>query len=394
MKRYAWLLALGLAACSNGSPEPSTIAYTPGPPACRSTLEGGRLVADRGIGGTGAPSLHRPSSQQTVDRGIGGSGAPAAHAGTDFRLQMQTADRGIGGTGIIGVVTGFGSICLAGQRVEMPDGALVRVDDRPSDLEALRTGQVAAVDAWKVRGALTARSIDILHLVVGPVEATSPGTMTVAGQHVRLASASGPAAGSNAGAWVAVSGLRQPDGTIEATRIDAALPDLVRVRGELVPTYGSTRIGSLGVRLPAGSGLPGGWSVVVTGHLSGGVLIADTAAIDPYENPSDYFGPATTKFVVEGYVTAGRGGYFINRLFVPAPGLDPTTPTSRRVLAFERTPDGKISAAEDALYDHRSLNHEVYPRPVDSFGSQLPGSTLVPRPVPPQPEDRQSRGRR
>lgn len=394
MKCCAWLFVLGLAACSTRAPGTSA-SYMPNQPACRATLEGARLVADRGIGGTGAP-VHQPSlpAQRSADRGIGGSGAPALQTAPDLRLQMETADRGIGGTGIIGVVTGFGSICLAGQRVELPDGVQVRIDDRASDMDALRTGHVVAVNARKSGGALTARTIDVLHLVVGPVESVSPGAMTVAGQQVRLKGANGPALDAKPGAWVAISGLRQPEGTIEATRADLASPDLVMVRGELVRIYGATRIGSLAVRLPAGSSLPGGWSVVVTGRLEGSVLIADTAAIDPNENPSEFFGPATTNFIVEGYVTAARGGYFVNHLFVPAAGLDVTAPTRRRVLAFERTPDGKLSAAEDLLGDHGGLNRDASQNRNDPFAGPLPGSMLTPRTLPPPPEDRPTRGRR
>ena len=395
MMRHAWLLALGLGGCSALSVTQETFSNAPRPSACRASPEGGRLVADRGIGGTGAPSAQRqPPDQRTADRGIGGSGAPA------LQMPMQVADRGIGGTGIggtgiIGVVTGFGSICLAGRTVELPDDVPVRMDDRPSDPASLRTGQVAAVGARKVLGALSARTIDILHTVIGPVDAASPGTLTVAGQQVHFPGATGPALDAKPGTWVAVSGLRRPDGSVEATRIDPAEPGLVTVRGELVRIYGATRIGSLGIRLPPSSNLPGGWSIVVTGHIISGVLVADTASIEPNENPSDYFGPATTNFIVEGYITATPGGYLVNHLFVAAPGSDTATPTRRGVVTFERTPDGKLKTTFESPNDLSRA--AASPSHNDPFNPAIPGSTLIPRPPPPGPDDsrdRPSRGRR
>ncbi|MBV8397362.1 MAG: hypothetical protein JOZ17_01325, partial [Acetobacteraceae bacterium] len=68
---------------------------------CRVGPDGGPLLSDRGIGGTGAAFKVPPA---VADRGIGGTGAAFAPS--------NWADRGIGGTGIIGVITGFASVCL------------------------------------------------------------------------------------------------------------------------------------------------------------------------------------------------------------------------------------------------------------------------------------------
>ena len=81
----ALVLVAAVAACGRPAPPARPEASVAADPAvCRVGPDGGPQLADRGIGGTGAPVLE-------TDRGIGGTGGP------------QLADRGIGGTGIVGV---------------------------------------------------------------------------------------------------------------------------------------------------------------------------------------------------------------------------------------------------------------------------------------------------
>jgi hypothetical protein len=257
---------------------------------------------------------------------------------------MHSADRGIGGTGIIGVITGFGSLCVAGEKVALSEHLGVRIDDQPGDVDALRAGQVAAVGATDFFGSLSASSVDILHVAVGRVEAVKPGTIIVAGQRVRLAGATGSATNAKPGAWVAVSGLRDREGDVAATRVDPATPNIVLVRGELVRVAGATRIGGLRLQLPAGANLPGGWSIVVTGHIEAGVLMADSAKLDAAAtDPAAYFGPNTRQYVVEGYVTAVPRGYIVNRTFVAGSGIDLIGNNGRQVFVFERGADGRLT---------------------------------------------------
>ena len=164
------------------------------------------MTADRGIGGTGAPPV------QQADRGIGGTGAP-----------MQVADRGIGGTGIIAVITGFASVCLAGQEVALAPDVPVSIGDQPASVDALRAGQVAVVDAAGTAPSLQARRIAIRYEVSGPVDSVNGDQLVVAGQTVAVSSTTWGARPAR-GDWVSVSGLRRPDGVIMATRIDRAEP--------------------------------------------------------------------------------------------------------------------------------------------------------------------------
>ena len=77
------------------------------------------MLTDRGIGGTGAAS----KGPQWSDRGIGGTGGASQ--------PTRSADRGIGGTGIIGIITGFASVCLDGVEVHLDAVTPVYVNGNP-----------------------------------------------------------------------------------------------------------------------------------------------------------------------------------------------------------------------------------------------------------------------
>ena len=291
MIRPTWLVLLALAACGGPALPPPLVA-TPvaaGPAVCRVGPDGGRPIADRGIGGTGAPT-------------------------------GQTADRGIGGTGIIGVITGFASVCVAGEEVAFPADLAATIDGKPGSVDDLRAGQVIAMQAAGPAESLLAREIVVRHVVIGPVQSNGDGVLVVAGQQVVVGDAKGTASYAAPGQFVAVSGFREPGGVIFATRIDPAPPGPVILRGELTRIYGVSRIGSQTVRLPDAA-IPAGFSVLVTGKMEGAVLVADNVARDiADESPVTYFGPSVSNFVVEGYLSVTAGGYFVNRDFVRGDG--------------------------------------------------------------------------
>lgn len=157
-----------------------------------------------GIGGTGfAP----PPVLPLVRKGDGG-------------------DEGIGGTGIVGVITGFGSICVGEKEVHYGPDTPVKRDGALVPKAQLALGQMVSVRALAVGDGYTlvAQEILQLHAVKGIAsQINESGTsLTVLGQTVRLP------AGTAAPDWLkhslAVSGYRLPDGSIEATRIDV-LPE-------------------------------------------------------------------------------------------------------------------------------------------------------------------------
>ena len=347
MRWVAWLTLVALASCA--SPGPAPLATSAPPKACRIGPDGGRPLADRGIGGTGAPLV-------------------------------QTADRGIGGTGIIGVITGFASVCVAGEEVALPEGVPLRIDEMPASLDELRAGQVAAMQAAGPAAALQAQQISVRHAAIGPVQAVGPGTMTVAGQLVTVKGAAGAATDAKPGDWVAVSGLPAAASTITATRIDPAPPGRVLVRGDLVRIGGTTRIGSLTVRLPDGLSLPGGWPVVVTGQLQRGILIVDSARPDvASESPAAYFGADVTSFIIEADVVGVAGGYLVDRDFIAGQGYAEQGARGRGIARFERGVGGLVATGLRLDPDVGNGNPGAGGfGPVPSFpgASHLPGSGI------------------
>ncbi len=152
---------------------------------CKVGPDGGPLLADRGIGGTGIGV--------SGAGGIGGTGEP-----------MRLAERGIGGTGlrpddlkgptrgvrpteilqpteiaqrttgIVGVITGFASICVDGLDIAVDHTVPIDIEGKPGDPNALRAGQVVAIEATGPTGALRAKGIAVRHEVAGDVADSGP----------------------------------------------------------------------------------------------------------------------------------------------------------------------------------------------------------------------------
>ncbi len=147
-----------------------------------------------------------------------------------------TADGGIGGTGIqadtdlglIGIITGFGSICVNGIEVHYGPDTPVANDGAASSPASLALGQLVAVRATVTGGQARARDIQIVDAVVGRVTAfdAAANQLQIAGQRVQLAAstvlAAGAAPSGLAGENVRVSGLWRADGSLAATRIAPA----------------------------------------------------------------------------------------------------------------------------------------------------------------------------
>lgn len=139
------------------------------------------------------------------------------------RLSLNGGDgEGIGGTGIIGIVADFGSIIVNDLRVGIDETAVVFVDGELGSVSDLRRGQLVFVEAFGSATSLVASRVSIRHEVIGPVTGLAPvlNEMLVLDQRIKLAPELGDLSTLNVGDWVAVSGLRRPDGTIYGTRID------------------------------------------------------------------------------------------------------------------------------------------------------------------------------
>ena len=224
-----------------------------------------------GIGGTSAPG----------HGGIGGTGSPA-----------ELALGGIGGTGqvalpiaagetgaVVGTITGFASICVNGLEVHYEDSTPVTANGAGSSIRSLAIGQVVAIEATPSARGLEAKRVAIVHAVVGPVTRVDGENLEVMGQRVvRLDNAEPLAIGDT----VRVSGLRDADGAIVASRIERA--EGAEIEHSVVGRVRGGRIE--GLRVDAAD-LPEGAEVVARGRFGEGRLEARHIERDPAREFTD-----------------------------------------------------------------------------------------------------------
>ena len=324
MKRLAILLLIGLlAGCSDlaisdsGSDTPQfgiTEEKLANGTVCRIGRDGGPVVADRGIGGTGAP---------------------------------RVADRGIGGTGIVGVVTGFASICVNGLEVRFDHGATVDIDGVAASTAALRAGQVVAILASGPSTAPVAQTISVRREVVGQVEAVELGSgmATIAGQPVAVVPGTWGAARLRLGDWVSVSGLRNAAGTLVASRLDSAPGGAFAAHGKVVVDGTVARVGGLTLSGTAAQALKNGQYVTISGHYVSGRGQVTAAKLDPLAaNPADYFGSNAAHLVLEAFVHVTNGAIWLDgQKISTAPGVSGGR-NGLAIVTLDRKPDGTLTA--------------------------------------------------
>jgi hypothetical protein len=251
-----------------------------------------------GIGGTGHPR-----------DGIGGTGLipnPAQESGIGGTgIQAQ----GIGGTGIVGIVTGFGSVCVNGLQVHYDEATPVTVNGQPAPAGHLSVGQVVAIAAQPGRNGLRASQIAVQYAVSGPISRIDPanGQLDVLGQTVDLGASRvkgerGQALAAQQlkpGMSIRVSGLRAPDGRILASLVERpAKPVRPQVMGTPENVAGNThRIGALILRLPPGQSKPTG-PVIATLSADGTSVVS----LQPVSQPK-----GITRIVMQGVVQQRAG---------------------------------------------------------------------------------------
>jgi len=257
--------------------------------------------------------------------GIGGTGVSNT-------VMAQATTRGVpgdglGGTGILGTISGFGSIIVNGLELEYDRGTAVETDGRPAALEELKVGQVVQGIARMKGNKLYLDTLEMQHAVTGPIERIDHDaeTLTVLGQTVR-ANLSGDKGAIESfktlttGDMVSISGLRQADGTIVATRVDQQAEDgRVIVRG-VATVMGTTAIKIGGLEIPLSaettvSPVSNGGRAFVSGRIINGQFVADVIVGSgplPFgDNVNDVsieaYAPATTAspLVIEGLTIDG-----------------------------------------------------------------------------------------
>ena len=247
LQRAVVLAALGALVSCGGLSGPGRAPLTPGAAAC-SVASLTNPAASPGLGGTGAPLVRGPDPGGIGGTGQVARGEPSGLGGTGS--PMAVAEPGVGGTGIVGVVTGFASICVNGVEVEDEPGTPVQRDGRAGRISELAVGQVVALQATGQGDQLRARRIAVLDAAVGPVTALEPGTggFQVMGQRA-MALERDDLRGLAVGDWVRVSGQRVSSGEIRATRVQRTEPGNAWVSGRLVDGgAGGLRIGDTPVQ--------------------------------------------------------------------------------------------------------------------------------------------------
>lgn len=236
-----------------------------------------------GTGGTGAVAAGVDGTLIHHDNGgVGGTGAPVFSPG------------GTGGTGIVGTITGFASICVNGMEVHFGKDVPVSENGVAASSEHLAIGQVVAVEAFPTKRGLQAGRISILNVYEGPLTAlpNAKAPLRVMGQPVRLAAGARVAEGLRPGDPVRVSGLRDAQGEVVASRIERA-PGLKEASAiGMVDRAGTLQGLKLGTRVAPAQ------EVLVRGQWSGRQL--EVAQSRP--DPSLPFGGRVHQAVIEGLV--------------------------------------------------------------------------------------------
>jgi Domain of unknown function (DUF5666) len=363
MKLLAALLLLAtLVSCAGPTPEPIDEAAVVEPGVvCRVGHNGGPVVTERGIGGTGAPA------------------------------KTQLSDRGIGGTGIVGVVTGFASICVDGLEVRLDKTVSVSINGSAATTRQLRVGQLVVI---KASGPVTAsdsvaqaQTVSVRYEVSGPIEAidTSSGAMMVAGQRVMALPSTWVAGRFGPGDWIIVSGLRRSDGTIMASRLDRARVGALAVRGQVSREHDTTRIGSLALHGPTVATLRAGMFISVAGRYQNGA--AEVTAMDEdrlFEDPAGYFGISTGQLIVQAFVQVERGMVWLNngQRFKAGPDVQGKGGLYRNAIVWlERRTDGSFIVTGLHYTNYRAQPKDAPSRARGHGG----GGLILPPDAPPEP---------
>lgn len=253
-----------------------------------------------------------PTNPDTPPAGTGGMGGTGVNAGTGgMGGTGTTADvqpvvpgnGGMGGTGIIGVITGFASICVNGVEVHYDARTPVVVNGQPGAPRDLAVGQVVAVNARMVGNRMEASGIGVVDAVVGPVTRANAATreLQVMGQTVRAEGAVGIDVSSvRVGTVARVAGHRAQNGDVIATRIDAGsgaasvLGTVTRVEADAVMVNGTrVDLGGRGTR-----GINVGSEVFAAGEWSGSALRAQRVDAQPVRSAIS----RNERAILEGYI--------------------------------------------------------------------------------------------
>ena len=286
---------------------------------------------------------------------------------------------GLGGTGLVGEITGFGSIFVNGVEVEIADDTRLSRNGVPLQQYDFAIGDVVVVSAG-ARGDMTvASSIRIDTVVAGPVQQVdlAERRFRVLGQQVQLGRREMTL--PQVGQFVEVSGFRDGDARIHATRVAQTGPrQQVWLQGAVqVVDAGTVRIGRQLVDVDvAGASLENGDMLGVQGVVTAGRLRAGRL----WPVPAAPFAPDVKVLRVQGFLQgSARDGYRIGGIDIES--IDSVVAGARDGLVRL-----ELRRAGDGWQAARRLRPEQLPtgraQPVPK-GPPGPVSVPMPTPTPP-----------
>lgn len=251
-------------------------------------------------------TMKTPNLSRRAILGLGAAGLVMPSAAL-AQAARPDAEGGIGGTGIVGLLTDFGSLIVAGNYVRT-DGATRYSDGfgplRESDL---KVGDSLTVEAAGPTNGLVAKRVHVTHPLVGTITQVSGGgrQVIVNGVDVRL---DGPLRGFGVGDRVAVSGLWR-GAIVQASRLAPARAKSDLVAGDVSRGGGTARVGAVPVRGP-GTGSPASGSFAsVVGRFDPQTGVLRARRVDTQR----FLGAAgpLVRLSVEGYLdpSASAPGY-------------------------------------------------------------------------------------
>lgn len=256
-----------------------------------------------GIGGTGHTSPTPPTPQlpaAAVARLHGGGGE----------------GDGMGGTGIVGVINGFGSLCVAGHEIHYDAATPVQASHAAAGTPGTPVfglGQMVSIRALPLAttgdpaSSHVATEIRILHEVHGPVEsvAADGSTFRVLGQQIQLGNGATLEANMQ-GVRVAVSGYRLPDGSIQASRVerDGSLRTGMIGTVEAIADQTTLIVSGQTVKITTAERPAIGREISVEGVMRHGVLVAESWQM----NPRFSYAAPVERLLLQGHVRWVREG--------------------------------------------------------------------------------------
>ena len=340
--------------------------------------------SDAGLSGTGLSG--------DDESGIGGTG----YSGGD--------ESGIGGTGVFGTITGFGSICVNGLRIRYDEATPVLVDGRESTSAALAIGQVVAVHAVGQGAVLDATSLSSHSALTVPVTSIDyvQKRLSVMGQRVMAPDDFSQAShGLVLGSRITVSGLRQSDGSVVATRIVLApkyWPDSVSGITK-TSAHGDLEVG--GIRLPRHHQDPadGSRAAIQAGQfirITGGWNRESSSLIVSAVSTTPLLAPGLERLSIEGYATRrpGSSALWMHGIELDRPSFERASKKADRGQRLRvsgyRNPQGRLRVEGLQVVDRPQPQRNMdRPRPTKHRERPKPTEyPEVPPSIKPKPSER------